>query len=56
MPFAHHIDLRVFYDPKEKVIIFLKSNNSFAFLMKTRCFVCEVATIVFKFSSIFYYI
>jgi len=56
MPSAHDTDLRVSYDPKKKVIIFLKSNNSFAFLMKTRCFVCEVATKVFKFSSIFDYI
>ena len=49
---AYAMHLRVSYDPKKKVIVFLQSNNSFIFLIKTRCFVCEVGTEVFKFCSI----
>ena len=53
VPSAYDKHLRVSCDPEKKLIIFLKSNNSFVFLIKTRCFVCEVGTEVFKFSSIF---
>jgi hypothetical protein len=46
---AYAMHLRVSYNPKENVIIFLNSNNPFVSVMKKRCFICEVENDVFKF-------